>query len=219
LAGHRAANRRQQMNPSWILIVIGVLAATLTVGCVVWSRRQSSLVCLDELRPWRDLEPGERVKRLEQWLSGEARSGPERAAGLVMLGCAWLDRGRPALAARPFQVAYHAEPDYVSALVLAFACVKPGGDTSEGMLRKLLETWHEVRRPSMGTSRWERALLAGFRGSNGLGEGSRLAAAIGSLPSDVLTGQLREALAARPEWAWPLYRSQPTSCGIVAARQ
>ena len=202
-------DRTLTMNPVVIAAVVGVsVVVAVVVACIVRARRPAVPACLDSLLAWQDLAAAERIERLERWLAEPGREGRDRAVGLVMLGCAWLDLGAPERAARPFQVAYHAEPSYESVLVLAYTCMKLNDRTAGDMLTRLIETWQEVGRPTLGASRRERALLTACRRGCEPSGGSELAAALAALPSSSLRGQIDDALSARPAWAAPLWDSR-----------
>ncbi len=191
------------MDPALVLIVLIVLC--LAGGVVLmWRCRPRPETRLAELADVVDLEPAERIARVEAWLGEAGRRRDERAAGLIVQGCAWLDDGCPERAARPFQIAYHVRPTYPIAMVLAFACMKVNRDTVDQLLAKVVETWDECRRPALGASRWERALLdACLNGADPPGS-SALARVLSSLPSRTLRRQVEAALADRPFWAGPL---------------
>jgi hypothetical protein len=118
-----------------------------------------------------------------------------------MLGCAWLDRGYPERAVRPFQMAYHANPDYPVAMVLAFACMKVNCDTADNVLEQVIGTWQEVRRPALGRKPRERLFLAASRRGRAPAGASPLAEALWSLPAQSLRRQIADALTNRPAWA------------------
>ena len=191
------------MDPALALIVVTALCLAGGVA-VMWRRRPRPERRLVELSDVLDLEPPERIARVEVWLGEAGRRRDERAAGLIVQGCAWLDQGCPERAARPFQIAYHTRPTYPIAMVLAFSCMKVNRDTVAQLLAKVVETWDECRRPALGTSRWEQALLDLCRSGEGAQGGSALAWALRSLPSRTLRQQIEAALADRPTWAAPL---------------
>jgi len=193
------------MNQLHVLIVTGVLCLSVVVVLTLRARREAGLACLELLSKWQALLPADRVARVEEWLGGTDRPGRERAAGLIMQGCGWLDQGSPKRAARPFQIAYHAEPAYEVASMLAFACVKADDEGSDDLLATVIETWDEVGRPDLGASTWERALLVACRRGDAPTGASALGVALWSLPCDLLRRQVGEALTARPEWARPLW--------------
>lgn len=198
------------MNSAWIIIV--VVAVPIIVGLAVWVGRASrsraaARTCLANLSAWSDLEPIERIERLDAWLSRDGRRGFERAAGLVMLGCAWLDRDQCERAARPFQMAYHADAGCESAMVLAFACMKVSQRNTDQFLPTLIETWNEVGRPCLPKSSREREMLDAFRGDPSLAGATSMASAFASLPSTLLRERIRAALSDRPTWARALWDS------------
>jgi len=197
------------MNPVVIAVVVAAVSVVAVVAaCLIWARRPVVPSCLDALLAWQDLPAADRIDRLERWLSEPGRDGRDRAFAHVMLGCAWLDRGMPDRAARPFQVAYHAEPSYESVLVLAYTCMKLNDRTADELLNRAIETWGEVGRPRLPASRRERAVLAACRRGRSQPEGSQLAAALASLPSSALRSQIDDALTSRPTWAGPLWDSR-----------
>jgi len=188
-----------------MLAAVGVVGGA--IGYVLRNRatlpRTIAAIC-----PWQTLEPADRVTRLEEWLANPDHPPSERAAGLILLGCAWMDRGLPERAARPFQMAYHLDPAYTVALVFAFACMKVNCETAGAALEKAIETWDELRRPVLGRSRRERALLAACRHLETPAGASAMAEALWSLPSVSLRQQILEALTNRPAWAQPLWNAR-----------
>ncbi|MBN1345103.1 MAG: hypothetical protein JXQ73_20580 [Phycisphaerae bacterium] len=195
------------MNP--LLTVIVVVVGGLLLSCALYvairarRRRESSVLAgLADVLP---LPPAERILRLEQWMSRTDGPGVERAARLIILGCAMLDTGRRKQAARPFQVACHTEPRFGLALLLAFTCMK---DESGGLLQTLMETWQEMHRPSFGGCRLERSFLDVCGANAASPPGSELARALGSLPSQALRDEIHSAMRNRPAWAEPLFGEQ-----------
>jgi hypothetical protein len=186
---------------SAVAVVIAVVVVAGGIGVLLRSRRSAPDPALLSLTAWQALEPAERVRLLVEWLAKLEPEAEERPAGLIMLGCAWLDRGYPERAVRPFQMAYHTDPDYPVAMVLAFACMKVNCTTADGVLEQVAGTWHEVRRPALGRTRRERAFLTASRRGKAPVGASPLAEALWSLPTEFLRRQIADALTNRPAWA------------------
>lgn len=197
-----------------VLIVAGV--GGLAIACAIVFRRKREADRIEALRRSLPTEATERMHDLARYLSPEASSGAVRAAGLISLGCAYVDDGWPERAARPFQVAYHLESGYCSAMVLAFACMKVNHASRAELLRTFLETWDETGFPELGASWPERALMAG--GSNGTlhppAGASSLARSLWSLPSKELRRQIAQALEERQAWARPLWNGSAAGVDI-----
>ncbi len=155
--------------------------------------------------------PNRRASALEQWLAQSPRNPKQRAFARILLGCDWLDRGYPERAVRPFQLAYHAAPDYAAAMVLAFACMKINSQTASQTLEKIAETWKELRTPPIGRTRRERVLLKACRDVDPPGQLSSLGIVLWSLPSESLRSQIREAERLRPPWAAPFLKPSRTN--------
>jgi hypothetical protein len=117
---------------------------------------------LDRLgRAW-TLPPERRVRRLIHMLEAATRldEQPSRRAEVAyLLGCHYADAGEAPRAARMFECAYHDDDAYVTASVLVFACLKRHVRPDRGLLEHALESWRELRQPTLLRWRRERQLL------------------------------------------------------------
>ena len=137
----------------------------------------------------------------------EARLGPHPRCPVAryLSACECFDRGRAADAVRHMMIAYHAEPDFQSAALLAFAGLNWVGRPAEPQLPVLLETWEEFRRPEFDRTRRERVLLDALAGDdeqlNGVGG---LARRLWRLPIRMLRVQIREAVLSHNVELYPI---------------
>lgn len=137
----------------------------------------------------------------------EARLGqhPRCPVARYLSACECFDRGRAADAVRHMMIAYHAEPDFQSAALLAFAGLNWVARPAEPLLPVLLETWEEFRRPEFDRTRPERVLLDAFAGDdaqlNGVGG---LARRLWRLPIRMLRVQIREAVLSHNVELYPI---------------
>ena len=99
---------------------------------------------------------------LPERLAARVAESPDCPVTRYLLGCAELDRARPATAARHFMVAYHAEPQLQSAWLLVFTGMNWVQRRSEPLLAVLSDAWNEYRRPAFDESARERQLLDAF---------------------------------------------------------
>jgi len=189
----------------WIVGGFGAATAATGLGLFMRSRQSTSARWIETLAGWQQLEASERITRIEDWINQGTHGPSERAAALMAKGCAWLDKGYPERAARPFQMAYHQDPDYTIAMVMAFACMKVNSTSATATLEKTLETWLELRRPALGRSRGERAFLTACKRGAPPPGATPLALAIWSLPADSLRRQITVAMSERPAWSRPLW--------------
>ncbi len=122
-----------------------------------------------------------------------------------VLACWCFDRGRPATAVRHMMIAHHAEPQFQSAALLAFAGLKWVSRRGAPLLPVLLETWEEFRRPEFDRLPRERSLLDAFAAPDpGLNQLPPLARRLWRLPIQVLRGQICEAVRSRDAGLYPL---------------
>lgn len=79
-----------------------------------------------------------------------------------LLGCEEWDRNRPATATRHFMIAYHADPRFGSAALLAFAGLVHASEPGDSLLAAMTKAWDEFRRPVFDQEPAERSLLDMF---------------------------------------------------------
>lgn len=97
------------------------------------------------------------------------RRDPECAANWYLLAIAELSQGHASAAARYFGRAYHLDDTLESAALFTFACLKAAAQRSSQPLQEHIEqTWREMERPRLGTSRHERMLLELVEESGGI---------------------------------------------------
>ena len=130
---------------------------------------------------------------------------PRCAASQFLAGCLDIEDGRPASAVRHFMVARHVEWQLQSAALLVFAGLNVIDRPREPMLRVLLDTWEEFRRPQFDVYRKERSLLDRFHEPEpNLGALPPLARKLWRLPIAPLRMQIREAVDNRDAVLYPL---------------
>jgi hypothetical protein len=136
--------------------------------------------------------------RLPAALEDALATNPLCPVTRYLLGCACLDRQRPALAVRHMMVAHRNDPQLQSAALLAFAGLNWINTPATPLLPVLVETWEEFRRPEFDRHRRERRLLDAFAEPDpGLGNVTPLARRLWRLPIPMLRAQIREAIASR----------------------
>lgn len=125
-----------------ITLGIVVLAAVLmTLGAAARRRRRYD----SAVRLWMETAPERRRKAFEDRIQGPAID----AAAWYLLGCAYLQEGRPRLAARAFGVAHHADYTLETAAMLTFACLKASDGPDSDIVEQMIRTWHEMREPNL----------------------------------------------------------------------
>lgn len=138
--------------------------------------------------------PAQLAAELEQRLA----QAPRCWAARYLRACACFDRGLPAIAARHLMIAQHAQPQLESAALLAFTGLAWAQRESAPLLRVLIDTWTEFRRPEFDRTPTERRLLDAFAEPMD----DRLVSPIGRrlwrLPIRSLRTQIVDALAAGP---------------------
>lgn len=141
------------------------------------------------------------VERLRTRLTME----PRCPVGRYVMGCEWLERASPAPAARHFMIAFHAEPRFRSAALLAFAGLSWVSRPGCALLRVLIDTWEEYRRPEFDRDRTEIMFLNAF-GADEPPElrGDVFARRLWRLPIRTLRAQVADAVAARNADLWPI---------------
>lgn len=139
--------------------------------------------------------PAERDAKIHERLTDE----PRCAVARYLAGCASFDAGRPASAVSDLMVAHHADSQLESAALLVFAGLSACGRPHEPLLRVMLETWEEFRRPKFDRTPRERWLLDALAVSDGALRGaSSLARRLGRLPIPTLRRQIVQAIASSP---------------------
>ena len=173
------------------------------------------------------------ARQLRVWLAGRSAAdiehlrkhvralhdrapGAATAEGWYALGCAWLNARNPEAATRAFQLACHAHPGLDSAVLLAFACLRMRGPDMPRLLPILLETYEEIRRPSIPGSAWERLFLRelGAPGADPPGL-APLARALRMIPVECIGQQMADAVARRPAWAAPLLAGPAKAAAVT----
>jgi hypothetical protein len=102
-------------------------------------------------------------------------------------------------------IAHHAEPDYESAALLVFAGLSWVSRESAPLLRVLLDTWEEFRRPAFDRYPRERVMLDALAETlPGLDSASSLAQRLWRLPIQTLRAQIRHAVASADTQKYPL---------------
>jgi hypothetical protein len=143
----------------------------------------------------------DRLRRLERQLAESPRCPVTR----YLLGCQCFDQRQIAVGVRHMMVAHHAEPDLQSAALLVFAGLNWCSRKSAPLLPVLLQTWEEFRRPEFDQYGKERLLLSAFAEPGaGLDLVSQLAQRLWRLPIAALRAQIRDAIASRDAYSYPL---------------
>ncbi|MCG3125660.1 MAG: hypothetical protein CHACPFDD_00485 [Phycisphaerae bacterium] len=136
------------------------------------------------------LRDAERGRALAERLTAAPRCPVAR----FVAGCDCFERGQAAVAVRHVMIAHHAEPDFESAALLAFAGLNWVGRPHVPILSVVLATWDEFRRPEFDRTARERALLDAFAVPSPPFEASMvLARRLWRLPIRTLREQLRQA--------------------------
>ncbi|MBK9120143.1 MAG: hypothetical protein IPM18_11165 [Phycisphaerales bacterium] len=145
--------------------------------------------------------PEERLRLLEERLAHFPRCALTR----YLAGCSGFDHGRPATAVRHMMIAHHADPHLESAALLAFAGLNWTSQPGSPLLRVVLETWEEFRRPLFDRYPLERRLLDAFADQGSTRDDlPALARRLWRLPLATLRAQLRAALDTRDVEMFPL---------------
>lgn len=110
---------------------------------------------LNRLPTWRGARYAEALTELHA-------SSPDCPLLRYLLGCHFLDLGRPATAVEHFMTAYHRQSQLESASLLVFAGLNWISSRDRPLLPVLLETCGEVRHPTFDRTPLERALLDRF---------------------------------------------------------
>ena len=114
---------------------------------------------MNRLRKTLDRYRGLAPPDLRSAAASALRDQPRCAASRYLFGCLEFDAGRPAHGVREWMIAYHAKPYFSSAALLVFSGLNYIAASSDSLLRALLESWVEYRRPKFDDSPQERALL------------------------------------------------------------
>lgn len=168
----------------------------------VWRRARDRAA----IEAFRASPAGQRCENLSRLID----SSPDNAFVWYLLACDHLRAGRVALAARAFGLAYHADARLESAALMTFACLKASSQPAEALVPRLIETWHELRRPAIGQRAVEEPLLtclaATTRDAPRLSSLGRLA---WLTASPLVQSQIEQAQRSlRPDWS-PLWIDSP----------
>ncbi len=107
---------------------------------------------------WQDAPIDQRATALEGLIATDYRA----AAAWYLLGSLYARRRDFGMAARLFGMAHHVDADLTSAAVLTFACLKAAGRPEadhQAATQALRQTWGEMRKPIVGYSALEQAVL------------------------------------------------------------
>lgn len=154
---------------------------------------------------------GQRTAPLTRLLADDGEAPVTR----FLLGCAWLDEGRPASAAQCMMIAHHQEPRLQSAALLAFAgllwCSRP----EDGLLSVVVDAWLEFHQPEFDVTPAERRLLDQCSSPGWAARGaSVLAGRLRRLPVERLRRELDQAFVLREERFAPLYATGEPALNI-----
>lgn len=101
--------------------------------------------------------PAERRGEAMQRLLGEPGAS---AAAAYLLAVHQLRGGEVKKAARDFGIAHHGDFHLETAALLTFACLKASEGPESDIVEQIVRTWGEMKRPQIGRSAGEQALLA-----------------------------------------------------------
>lgn len=145
---------------------------------------------------------GQRAAPLERVLADEGEAPVTR----FLLGCAWLDEGRPATAAQCMMIAHHQEPRLQGAALLAFTSLLWCSRREDGLLSVAVDAWLEFHQPEFDCTPAERRLFDQLAAPGALPPGaSVLAGRLRRLPVERLRRELDQAFVLRSERFAPLY--------------
>ncbi len=135
----------------FFIVVIAAVAGAMAVRAS--SRRHRRFQ--NAIRLWQETAPDRRRARFESLTGGAEPDAP----AWYLLGCAYLQEGKPRLAARAFGVAHHANYSLETAALLTFACLKASEGPNSDIVEQLMRTWHEMREPDLIRHRDDRIML------------------------------------------------------------
>ncbi len=101
------------------------------------------------------LQGADRVRALRQLLDRPI----ENPAGWYLLGKEMVQANDLNAAARAFGMAYHQDVDLTSAAVLTFSCLKAARSMQPELKSQFIQTWMEMKSPTLARHRSERAIL------------------------------------------------------------
>lgn len=140
------------MLPSVIAGLVLVGAATVTLLVAQRLRRQ---VDRRAVEAWIRSTSENRGDAMQALLDEPATN----ACASYLLAAHHLRNGRVKQAAREFGVAHHSDYRLESAALLTFACLKAIEGPESDIVEQIVRTWEEMRRPEIGRSADEKALL------------------------------------------------------------
>jgi hypothetical protein len=134
-----------------IALVAALLSGTLVFRGFVRRRHDYQ----EAMRLWQETAPERRRERFESLTGGTEMDAP----AWYLLGCAYLQEGRPRLAARAFGVAHHADYMLETAALLTFACLKASEGPDSDIVEQMIRTWHEMRKPDLNRRREDQLIM------------------------------------------------------------
>ncbi|HKQ50170.1 MAG TPA: hypothetical protein VJZ71_18995 [Phycisphaerae bacterium] len=135
---------------------IAALVSMLVAGLRTARRRRR--LYQDAMQLWQQTAPQARRTVFRKYVEGLDLSAP----AWYLLGCAYLQEGRPRLAARAFGVAHHADYRLETAALLTFACLKAREGPDSDIIDQTIQTWHEMREPDLARHAPDRLMLDGL---------------------------------------------------------
>lgn len=128
----------------WLVaLAIAALVSMLVAG--LRAARHRRRLYQDAMQLWQQTAPQKRRAAFEKYVEGPDLSAP----AWYLLGCTYLQEGRPRLAARAFGVAHHADYKLETAALLTFACLKAKEGPDSDIIEQTIQTWHEMREPDL----------------------------------------------------------------------
>jgi hypothetical protein len=142
---------------TWLAVPVAIVGIIAVAGALGASRRRRRSYH-DAIVLWQQTAPTQRRAVLEKHVDGADFSAP----AWYLLGCAYLQEGRPRLAARAFGVAHHADWQLESAALLTFACLKAAEGPDSDVIQQAVQTWREMREPDLFHHVPDRIMLTGL---------------------------------------------------------
>lgn len=137
------------------MLIIGVSLVVWVVVAAFVSRRRRIETGARAIAAWTGSTADARAAAVRALLDDAAPN----AGASFLLAADHLRHGRVKEASREFGIAYHGDYRLEAAALLTFACLKAREGSESDIVEQIVRTWQEMKRPALGRTRIEQALL------------------------------------------------------------
>ncbi len=150
----------------WVFVLLGIVGgalAALLLGVAVQNHRRR-IRYAHALQQWQA-----RAESSNGHRPPDANGIPEGSHALewYLNGTTALRTGQTRQAARAFGAAHHGDPNFETAALLTFACLKARDGQDSDILEQIVQTWMEMKRPDLLVRSEDRLIMDAMANAEG----------------------------------------------------